>query len=93
VSLLYPPGPDGVTAAELATRIHRDPVTVKRLLEELEELGYVESDAQMDIAERRARLTIEGYDLVSMTEDELLTGSAVARRPKRHEHETDRAGS
>ena len=44
VSLLYPPGPDGVTAAELATRIDRDPATVARLLEELEELGYVESD-------------------------------------------------
>jgi DNA-binding MarR family transcriptional regulator len=82
VPLLYPPGPDGVTAAELASRIHRDPLTVNRLLEELEDLGYVESDAEGDTAERRAWLTVEGYDLVKLTEDALLAASStVAHQP------------
>ena len=75
VALLYPPGPEGVTAAELANRIGRDPATVTRLLEELEELGYIESDGEGDIRERRAWVTIEGYDLVNMAEDELLASS------------------
>src|ERR1700724_2349641 len=35
--LLYPPGPDGMSASELATRIPSDPASVERLLEELEE--------------------------------------------------------
>jgi hypothetical protein len=58
-----------VTSAELAARINLDPTAVTRLLEEL---GYIESDGQADITERRAWLTIEGYDLVNMAEDELL---------------------
>src|ERR1700724_4689271 len=40
--LLYPPGPDGVTAAELANRIDRDRSAVQRLLEDLAELGYID---------------------------------------------------
>src|SRR5438552_196158 len=72
VALLYPPGPEGVTAAQLARRISRDPAAVDGLLEELAELGYVEFDSKEDPADRRAWLTIPGYDLVKAAEDELL---------------------
>ena len=72
VALLYPPGPEGVTAAQLARRINRDPAAVDGLLEELAELGYVEFDSKEDPADRRAWLTIPGYDLVKAAEDELL---------------------
>jgi DNA-binding transcriptional ArsR family regulator len=80
VSLLYPPGPDGVTAGDLATRIHVDRLTVERLLEELQELGYVDFDEQSELAERRAWLTVAGYDLVNMTERELLAAWGGAAR-------------
>jgi DNA-binding MarR family transcriptional regulator len=46
--LLYPPGPDGATVAELAARAHSDPATVERLLEELEELGYLDLEEPGD---------------------------------------------
>src|SRR5579871_1956301 len=36
VRLLYPPGPDGMTAGELAARIHADPAAIERQLEALE---------------------------------------------------------
>jgi hypothetical protein len=93
VLLLYPPGPEGVTGAELATRIRRDPVTVERLLDELAELGYVEFDRQRDNAEQQAWLTVDGYDLVKATEDELLAGSTVTTQPKRQQQGTNRAGA
>jgi hypothetical protein len=81
VLLLYPPGPEGVTGVELATRIRRDPVTVERLLDELAELGYVEFERQRNNAEQQAWLTVEGYDLVKATEDELLAVAAAERQP------------
>jgi hypothetical protein len=83
--LLYPPGPDGVTAAELANRIHRDRSAVRRLLEDLAELGYVDLSDENDVDEPRAWLTPDGVDLVAMTEDTLL--ASLARDPMRH---TDR---
>ena len=70
--LLYPPGPDGVTAAELANRIHRDRSGVRRLLEDLAELGYIDLDDEQGVDEPRAWLTATGVDLVAMTEDTLL---------------------
>jgi predicted transcriptional regulator len=70
--LLYPPGPDGMTAAELATRIHRDTATVQRQLEDLAELGYLELDQGEPPQARRAWLTAVGSDLVNLTEDALL---------------------
>jgi hypothetical protein len=78
VALLYPPGPEGVTASELAARIHRETAPVDRLLGELAELGYVDFEDQRDGAERRAWLTVEGYDLVNMAEQELFAVSNVA---------------
>jgi DNA-binding transcriptional ArsR family regulator len=71
VALLYPPGPDGMTVEQLASHGHTDPDTVRLLLEELEELGYVELEDR-DRPEPRAALTIEGYDLVNATEAALI---------------------
>jgi hypothetical protein len=82
VPLFYPPGPEGMTAAELAARIHRDPVAIEQSLEELQELGYLDLEDREDLIERRVWLTIEGQDLLDLTEDELLTAAAVPRQPK-----------
>lgn len=68
--VLYPPGPDGATIAELAIRTHSDAATVKRHLEDLAELGYLTLEG--DGIDEQAWLTVEGYDLVGMTEDVLL---------------------
>src|SRR6476660_1039223 len=43
--LMYPPGPDGATVAELAQRIGADRASVTRRLEDLADLGYVEFDS------------------------------------------------
>jgi hypothetical protein len=75
--VLYPPGPDGATAAELATRAHSDPGTMERLLEDLQELGYLDLEEREPREGRRAWLTAEGYDLVNVTEQTLL---ATARQ-------------
>jgi len=74
--LLYPPGPDGATPAELADRIHDDRDSVQRLLEDLAELGYLDLDEEKGLYEPRAWLTAEGADLVNMTEDTLLAASS-----------------
>lgn len=74
--LLYPPGPDGATAAELAARTHREQATVARQLEDLAALGYVELDAGKETEETRVWLTPEGCELVNTTEDTLLAASA-----------------
>jgi DNA-binding transcriptional ArsR family regulator len=71
VPLLYPPGPDGLTAAELASRVHLDRDTVEHLLEELAELGYADLE-ESDADTPRAWLTISGHDLLALSEDELL---------------------
>jgi len=76
--LLYPPGPEGVTPTQLASRIQRDPVTVEGLLDELADMGYVEFDSQRNLADRRVWLTIQGYDLVKAAEDELRGASPGA---------------
>lgn len=69
--LLYPPGPDGATAAEIATRVHAEEAVVERLVEELEDLDYLELDEPQD-EQRRAWLTFRGFALVEMTERALL---------------------
>jgi IclR helix-turn-helix domain len=68
--LMYPPGPDGSTVAELAVRIGADRASVARRLEDLADLGYVEFDS--DEREQRLWLTVEGIDLLNITEDALL---------------------
>jgi len=81
--LLYPPGPDGMSAGELAARLHADPAAVERLLEELEELDYLELEERQGFDGRRAWLTFKGYELVDATETALLAalpGPADARQ-------------
>jgi hypothetical protein len=78
--VLYPPGPDGLTAGELAGRTGSDPAGVERLLAELEDLGYVEG---YDGPEQRVCLTIEGYDLVNVTESVLLEAARERRKESR----------
>lgn len=68
--LMYPPGPDGITASELAERIGADPFSVTRRLEDLADLGYVEFDPGED--GQRFWLTVEGIDLLNITEEALL---------------------
>lgn len=70
--LLYPPGPDGMTVGQIAAHAHLDPDAVARLLDELEELGYVEREGA-DGPGQIVTLTIEGYDLVNQTEAALLS--------------------
>jgi DNA-binding MarR family transcriptional regulator len=70
--LVYPPGPDGLTTGELAERVHAEPATVLRQLEELEDLDYLELDDGQAPMERRAWLTFRGHELVEETESALL---------------------
>jgi hypothetical protein len=71
--LLYPPGPDGLTARELAQKVHAAADMVARQLQELEDRDYVElEDSEAPAAERRAWLTFRGYELVEATERALL---------------------
>jgi DNA-binding MarR family transcriptional regulator len=76
--LLYPPGPDGMSPTELAARIHRDTATVEQLLEQLEDLEYLELDEPPGPEERRVWLTFKGHELVDATESALL--AALERR-------------
>jgi DNA-binding transcriptional ArsR family regulator len=71
VALMYPPGPDGASAAELASRTGQDPATVERLLAELHELGYVDLDDETGPGQE-ASLTLEGFDLLDVAESVLL---------------------
>jgi DNA-binding IclR family transcriptional regulator len=80
LALLYPPGPDGATARELADRLRSDPATVQRLLDDLQELGYVDLQERAPNAGRRAWLTAQGYDLVHVTEDALVQSLSSRRR-------------
>ena len=75
VPLLYPPGPQGMTAGELAERIAADPATVELQLEALEDLGYLELRSSAETPPR-AWLTITGYELLEETEAALLSASA-----------------
>lgn len=77
--LLYPPGPDCFSAAELAERIRSDGATVERLLEELEELDYLTMDAREDPQKRVVSLTFKGFELVDATEVALLSAPGRAR--------------
>ncbi|HXB16627.1 MAG TPA: helix-turn-helix domain-containing protein [Solirubrobacteraceae bacterium] len=71
LALMYPPGPDGATARELAERTGIDGASVERGLAELHELGYLDMDEAQG-GERRVALTLEGYDLLDVTEGALL---------------------
>jgi DNA-binding transcriptional ArsR family regulator len=79
VALFYPPGPEEMTAAQLALRLGAEAPDVQRLLDSLEELGYVELEAGPDAGQRRVWLTLSGYDLLLVTETTLL-GQAARER-------------
>jgi hypothetical protein len=76
VPLIYPPGPEGQTAGEIAQRIHADRATVEDRLEQLQNLGYVELRLGEDSEDRRAWLTIKGFDLLDRTETALIASSS-----------------
>src|ERR1700733_4238088 len=81
VALMYPPGPDGTTASELAQRIGAERASVERGVAELAELGYLESD--LGEGEQRLSLTAEGVHLLNITEDALLSAFADAAKSAR----------
>lgn len=89
IPLLYPPGPDGMTAAQLAAHANSDIATVERLVDELEELGYLELENEEQAGAPIIALTIGGYDLVIQAESVLL---AVAREREASARERGRAG-
>jgi len=78
LAALYPPGPDGLSAGELAARAHRDPAALTAALDELAELGYLEIEDREGFAGRRAWLTFRGFELVELTESALLEAAAPA---------------
>ncbi len=75
--ILYPPGPDGMNAAELAERCRADAGVVERMLEELADLDYLELDEREGFEGQRAWLTFKGYELVDNTENALIAALAV----------------
>jgi DNA-binding transcriptional ArsR family regulator len=85
VPLMYPPGPEDVTASELAQRIGAEHDSVVRWLQELAELGYVEYDPRES---EQVSLTTEGIHLLNITEEALLSALAdpAASDPADPEH-------
>ena len=77
VALFRPPGPEGLTVSELARRLGEDTAHIQRLLEQLEELDYLELERRDRTAESRVWLTLKGYDLLVIAEGALLGGSRV----------------
>lgn len=79
VRLMYPPGPDGLDVAGLASRTGEDPAVTERLLNELHELGYLDLDGPPG-PERQIALTLEGYDLLDLAEGVLLDAARDRER-------------
>lgn len=87
VPIFWPPGPEASTPAELAERLGADLVGVEALLDELEELGYLERDG----GDGTLWLTIEGYDLMNDAESVLLEHSRAREEARaRAEAKADR---
>ena len=78
--VLYPPGPDGSTASEIAARTGIDASSASRRLDDLAEFGYLETEDQLDDGESRVWLTVEGFDLAKITEEVLLESLDVGAR-------------
>jgi hypothetical protein len=81
LAMLYPPGPDGMSIAEIAERTGSTDETVQALLDGLQEHDYLDVDAGAADEPARALLTLKGYGLVNATEDALV--SAVAEQSVR----------
>jgi DNA-binding transcriptional ArsR family regulator len=71
VALFCPPGPEGLTAAELGERADAEPAALEAQLARLEGLGYVELEQKGEPERRRVWLTLAGYDLVVIAESAL----------------------
>jgi hypothetical protein len=78
---LYPPGPDGRDAEELAARAHTEPGAMRQALEELAELGYLDLEGREGFEGQRAWLTFTGFELVEATESALVEASAQPAEP------------
>lgn len=68
VPIFYPPGPDGLTRAELSQHADSSPEQLAPLLDELGDLGYLEHED----AGGKVWLTVEGYDALGEAESVLL---------------------
>jgi hypothetical protein len=76
--LLYPPGPDGLSAVDLAERTNSaDPAVVERLLVELEDLEYLDLNSGENSEDHRAWLAFKGFELVDATEIALLAAAQL----------------
>jgi DNA-binding transcriptional ArsR family regulator len=81
LKLLYPPGPDGLTVAQLAEQTKLDERAAARQLLELEEAGFVTLDGKPG-PEQQVFLTMRGFDLESVTEEELLRAADERAAPE-----------
>jgi hypothetical protein len=70
--LLYPPGPDGLSVAELVSRTSGDEQTVRGLLEQLERADYLDLFPEPESGGLQTSLTLRGFGLVDQTEESLL---------------------
>jgi hypothetical protein len=70
--ILYPPGPDGATARELAARIGTRVPDLMRHVEDLAELGYADLERGAADDDLRVWLTADGFDVLNITEDAVL---------------------
>ncbi len=87
VPIFWPPGPEGTTSTELARRLGIDRRSMKALIDDLEELAYLERDG----GDGRLWLTIEGYDLLADAESVLLDKSRAREEARqRAEAQEDR---
>jgi hypothetical protein len=81
VRLMAPPGPNGTTPRELALRADRDELTVRSLLGDLSELGYVEQEEPAGGGETRVWLTAEGFAMAHAAERVVLARFAEEAAP------------
>lgn len=70
--ILYPPGPDGLSVAELVDRTDVREETVRGLLEQLERADYLDLFPEPESGGLQASLTLRGFGLVDQTEESLL---------------------
>jgi hypothetical protein len=70
--LLYPPGPDGLSLAELVDRTAAGEETIRGLLDQLERADYLDLFPEPQSGGLQASLTLRGFGLVDQTEESLL---------------------
>jgi hypothetical protein len=80
VPLLYPPGPDGATTAEIANRVELDAALVDARLEDLIEFGYLERVEEQG-GDGRVWLTAEGFAVAHVAEEVVLASFSAEAEP------------